>query len=88
MNARSKLYIRPHAHPGGAAQLTHSGSSEGSVPLNANWRWQTLYFSDYVSPAHTMKQLEQDQLLLFDIANSHERIGKQVRSDIENCLKF
>ena len=29
-----------------------------------------------------------DLLYLFDIANSHGRIGEQVRGDIENGLKF
>ena len=82
--ARSKLHAHMH-NPGGTAQLTHSGSSKGSVPLNSNWRrWRTLYFSDCFPPATRCN----DQMYLFDIANSHGRIGEQVRSNTVNWLKF
>ena len=39
-------------------------------------------------PLDPLLQCNKDQLYLFDIANSHGRIGEQVRSDSENSVKF
>ena len=44
-------------------QLTHSDSSEGSVPPNSNWmRWRTVCFSAWIRRAHTI--CTKDQLYL------------------------
>ena len=52
MIGHSKLQAHMHT-PGGTAQPTHSGTIEGSVLPNSNWkRWQTLYFSDCIPHVH------------------------------------